>query len=333
VSGFLQNEPGDGVPVSQPTDLYLSYDDDHLYAVFVCKDEPSKIRARMAKREDVFSDDLAVIHLDTFRDRRRFYIFAATPNAIQLDGIFTEGQGETDWTFDTVWHSEGRLTPDGYVVIMAIPFRSIRFPKSPAQTWGILACRIIRRDAETSCWPYITQRVEGTAQQMATLEGLDNVSPGRNLQFIPYGVFAHARFLDPQTPAFRTDNDGRVGLDAKIVLRDALTFDIALNPDFSQVESDEPQVTVNQRFEVFFPERRPFFVENAGLFQTPLDQYERSLFFSRRIVDPQYGVRMTGKLGRWALGALAMDDQAPGRLLPSTDPSHERRAGIGILRI
>ncbi len=100
---------------------------------------------------------------------------------------------------------------------------------------------------------------------------------------------------------------GRAGVDGKVVARDSLAIDFTLNPDFSQVESDEPQVTVNQRFEVFFPEKRPFFLENAGYFQTPVN-----LFFSRRIADPQFGARVTGKVGGWAVGALAIDDRAPG---------------------
>src|SRR5437588_11977514 len=101
----------------------------------------------------------------------------------------------------------------------------------------------------------------------------------------------------------------RAGLDAKVILHDALTLDVALNPDFSQLESDEPQVALNQRYEVFFPERRPFFLENSGYFDTP-----ETLFFSRRIVDPQFGARLTGKLGGWALGLLGMDDRAANTL-------------------
>jgi hypothetical protein len=298
VTGFRQREPGDGVPVSQATAAYLSYDDKNLYIVFVCKDEPNKIRARLAKREDILSDDLVGVYLDTFHDRQHAYLFATNPLGVQLDAIKTEGQ-DTDYSFDTLWHSEGRLTPEGFIVWIAIPFKSLRFSNAPTQTWGIALVRTVVRNNEFSFWPYITRRVEGFAQQLATLEGLEGISLGRNLQFIPYGIFTRAHFLDTQAPEFRTQTDGRPGLDAKIVLRDALTIDVALNPDFSQVESDEPQVTINQRFEVFFPEKRPFFIENAGFFQTP-----ENLFFSRRIADPQFGVRLTGKVGRWALGAL-----------------------------
>ena len=119
-----------------------------------------------------------------------------------------------------------------------------------------------------------------------------------------------------------------LGLDTKAILKDSLVLDFTLNPDFSEVESDEPQVTVNQRFEVFFPEKRPFFLENSTFFQTPIN-----LLFTRRIADPQYGARMTGKLGHYALGAFFIDDRAPGKRVPASDALFGKRAYNGIFRI
>ena len=330
VTGFRQRYPRDGAPASRETTAYVSYDERNLYVAFDCRDEPGKIRGRLAKREDVGDDDSVAVFLDTFHDRQRAYMFAANPLGIQSDAIYTEGQGN-DTSFDTLWYSEGRVTKDGYIVWMAIPFKSLRFSSSARQTWGIALNRTIFHASEDAYWPFISQKVEGLVPHFATLEGLDDVSPGRNLQFIPYGVFSRARLLDtagPKPPGFYTSNEGRVGLDAKVVLRDALTLDVAANPDFSQVESDEPQVTVNQRYEVYYPERRPLFIENAGFFQTPME-----LFFSRRIQDPRLGARLTGKLGRWALGALGADDRAAGRRVPQNDPLHGRSAAIGVVRV
>jgi hypothetical protein len=327
ITEFSQREPGDGVPASQQTAAYLSYDDDHLYVVFVCHDEqPDQVRARRTRREDFIGDDAVGIILDTFHDRRRAYIFLVNPMGIQLDGITAEGQDD-DYSFDTLWRSEGTLTPFGYIVWMAVPFKSLRFPAGADQTWGVALGRIIPRANETSFWPQITRRVAGFIQQFATLEGLERISPGRNIQLIPYGAFAGARFLEPVRTAYQSDVDGRVGLDAKLVAKDAFTVDMALNPDFSQVESDEPQVTINQRFEVFFPERRPFFIENATYFEAPIQ-----LFFSRRVADPQFGGRITGKAGGWALGAIAVDDRAPGRRPSADTPAAERRAGTVVVR-
>ena len=149
--------------------------------------------------------------------------------------------------------------------------------------------------------------MEGFVNQMGDLEGLRQISPGHNAQLVPYGAFTGSRYLDANVPAFLRSIEGRAGLDSKFVLKDALTLDVTLNPDFSQVESDAPQVTVNKRFEVFFPEKRPFFTENSGFFST-----RENLLFSRRIVDPQFGARLTGKAGGWAVGALVTDDRAEG---------------------
>ncbi len=340
VTGFRQREPGDGAPASQPTTAYLSYDEKNLYVVFVCKEEPAKLRAHLAKREDYGEDDNVAVYLDTFHDHRRAYLFDTNAHGIQLDGIYTEGQG-LDFSFDTLWHSDARITNDGFVVWMAIPFKSLRFSNEEIQTWAIALDRVIIWRNEVVFWPYVTARQEGFANQFAVLEGLEKISPGRNLQFIPYGAFSSARFLDQNLsggPDFRTKNEGRGGLDAKMVLKDSLTVDVALNPDFSQVESDEPQVTINQRFEVFFPEKRPFFIENAGFFRTPVN-----LFFSRRIADPQFGVRVTGKADPWTIAALGMDDRQPTPafvpagagpgIFSECDPLDDSRAGIGVFRV
>ena len=329
ITDFRQFDPGDGDPVSQPTTAYLSYDEKNLYVAFVCIDDPGKIRAQISRRDSIFSDDRVNISIDTFHDHRRNYWFEVNPYGIQMDGINTEGMD--DINFDTLWYSDGKITPNGYVAFMTIPFKSLRFPNTPKQTWGILLARSIQRNSEWANWPYITRRLfPSWAGQFGELEGLENISPGRNLQFIPYGIFSRARNLNHSEsgPAYVTENDARIGLDAKMILRDALTLDMTVNPDFSQVESDSPQVTVNQRYEVFFPEKRPFFIENSDYFQTP-----ENLFFSRRMVDPQLGLRLTGKLGRWGIAALAGDDRAPGELAPEDDAFHDRRTAIGVFRL
>ena len=329
ITTFVQREPGDGIPATQPTEAYVSYDQARLYVIFVARDrEPAKVRASLTRREGFGNDDYVGIVLDTFGDRRRSYLFIANPLGVQLDGVATEGARDDDYSYDTVWESEGRLTPFGFVVRMAIPFKSLRFSNAEQQEWGIAFARAIRRNNEVSFWPYITTRVASVGQQLATARGLERISPGRNILFIPYAAFTRARFLDESRPAFVTDTDGRAGIDGKIVVKDAFTFDLTLNPDFSQVESDEPQVTINQRFEVFFPEKRPFFIENASYFQTPIN-----LFFSRRIADPQGGVRLTGKVGGWAVAGLAIDDRAPGRRVAAEDPARGDRTGIGVVRL
>ncbi len=309
VSDFRQMDPGDGNPVSQPTTAFLSYDSANLYVAFIARDDPRLIRARVAKRKQILTDDRVTINIDTFHDHRHAYWFDVNPYAIQLDGITTDGVGD-DFSWEGLWYTEAKITEQGYVVLISIPFKTLRFPDAASQTWGVMLGRFIQRNNEFSMWPYITRRrFPQFVAQFGEMQGLENISPGRNLQLIPFGLLSGSRYLDQPAggvPRIVSEPGYRGGLDAKMVIKDALTLDATLNPDFSQVESDEPQVTVNQRYEVFFPERRPFFMENASYFATPQD-----LFFSRRIIDPEFGIRLTGKIGRWGLGVLASDDRAP----------------------
>jgi hypothetical protein len=331
ITGLIQRDPEDGEPVSQHTEIYLGYDQENIYAVFVAfDDDPSEIRANMTRRESFFGDDIVEIMLDTFNDERRAYAFICNPFGIQNDGLWTEGQG-FDFSFDTVWQSRGQITDRGFVVWMAIPFKSLRFSDAPEQTWGLILVRDIQRNNESSFWPRVSNRVSGRLQQEATMTGLRDISPSKNQQYIPYITGRRFRFLDddPEDPRFvKDDADVEVGVDAKFVFKDALVFDVTLNPDFSQVEADQPQVTVNQRFEVFFPETRPFFLENANYFETRIN-----LLFTRRILDPQVGTRLTGKLGKNAIGALLINDEAPGELAPPDSPFHDKNAGIGVFRL
>jgi hypothetical protein len=250
---------------------------------------------------------------------------------VQSDALFTEGR-DFDMSFDTVWDSRGKPTAEGYLVSMAIPFRSLRFASNDPQTWGVLLGRQVPRINEKSFWPRYSSRIQGRLNQAGEAAGLEHISPGRNLQFIPYGLFRSFKELDLRDPNHPTYSQrhafGQAGLDSKVVLKDKFVLDATLNPDFSQVESDDPQVTVNQRFEVFFREKRPFFLENANYFQTPIN-----LVFTRRIADPRYGLRLTGKDGPWAVGLLYADDASPGQQIPRTDPNAGKRAQYAIARV
>jgi hypothetical protein len=330
ITDFRQNYPSDGKPVSRETSAWIAWGDRNLYAVFLCREDQGRVRARLSRREDIESDDQVGIYLDTFHDQQRVFSFYVNPLGIQADSIGTEGQDE-DYNWDTVWQSEGHLTDEGYAVSISIPFRSLRFPRDSNQVWGIALARFIPSRNEGSYWPLYSSRKEGFASQLATLDGLTNISPGRNLQFIPYALGEATHSLnvpDTAPPAWTQENRFEAGIDTKIILRDALTLDLTVNPDFSQVETEDPQTTVNQRFEIYFPEKRPFFLDNASYFQTP-----ENLFFSRNIVDPEFGARLTGKTGPWLLGFLAIDDRAPGLLVAPTDPLYKDHARIAVARI
>ena len=296
IDDFRQRQPNDGTPVSRHTSAWIGYDDKNLYVMFLCHSPPHATRARFAKREDILSDDLVGVFLDTYHDRQHSYEFFVNPLGIQADAIDNEGQDD-DFSFDTVWYSAGRLIPEGFIASFAIPFKSLRFSAETAQTWGFGLGRFIPDNNENSFWPFVTQKVEGFNQQLGQMTGLENISPGRNIRITPYGAFGSSHFLESPAfglPSFKSENTPRAGLDAKAVIHDSLTLDIALNPDFSQVESDDPQVTVNQRFEVQFPEKRPFFLENNNYFVTP-----ETLFFQ----PPHCRSRVRGA-AYWKAGPL-----------------------------
>jgi hypothetical protein len=332
VTGFVQRNPHDGGKVSEETAAYLGYDQKNIYVVFVCFDDPRKVRARMSRREDIYDDDQVAVMFDTFHDRRRAYEFQTTPLGVQWDAIYTEAIRQevgSNWdvSWDAVWDSRGKVTSRGWVVWMAIPFKSMRFPAAKEQEWGILLYRGITRKNEDSYWPQVTYKIAGRLGQEATLYGMEGISPGRDIELIPYGIMRGFRGLeqrDPYNPYFQNAvAQGQFGLDAKFVIHDHFVLDLTANPDFSQVESEDPQITVNQRFEVYFPEKRPFFLENEDYFRTPID-----LFFTRNIQDPSAGIRLTGKEGPYSLGLMASDDRAPGLAVPSFCPASETSSNL-----
>jgi hypothetical protein len=336
-TGFTQRNPHDGEGVSEPTDAYLGYDQKNLYVVFVCFDDPGKVRARMSRREDVYDDDQVEIMLDTFHDRRRAYAFQTTPLGVQWDAIWSEASrdevnGNFDTSFDTVWNSRGKVTSSGYVVWLAIPFKSLRFPPTQEQTWGVILYRGIRRKNEDAFWPQVSRKLQGRLGQAATLHGLEGISPGHSIELIPYGLMRGFRALDtrdPTNPYFQhADAQGQPGMDAKFVIHDHFVVDLTANPDFSQVESEDPQITVNQRYAVYFPEKRPFFLESEDFFRTPMD-----LMFTRSIADPSAGIRLTGKDGPYSVGLMAADDRSPGLAVPDYSQFSGMRSYFTIARV
>src|SRR5271165_6933708 len=333
VDGFQQRDPKDGAPVSQKTEVYLGYSDKNLYVVCICFDsEPNAIRARLVRRELINDDDQFGFVLDTFHDRQHGLFFYINPLGVQQDGIWAESGNGPDYSYDMVWNSEGKLTPQGYVAWFEIPFKSLRFPVADIQKWGVFFERDIKRNSEDSFYPHITSNATGFLDQGTQMEGMENAVPSRNMQFIPYVVGRGFRNLDDRDPTNPYWGgkylEVRPGLDSKIVIKNSFVLDSTINPDFSQVESDDPQITVNQRFEVYFPEKRPFFLENSSYFNTPVN-----LVFTRRIGDPEFGTRLTGKQGPWSVGMLFADDRSPGLSVTPYDPLSHHRAYYGVLRV
>ena len=331
LTGFVQRQPHDGQPASEDTVAYLGYTSTDLYVAFVCFDhDPEAVRTHLARREDIFNDDSVMVLLDPFQDHRRGVIFRVNPDGVQADAAFTEGSG-TDYSYDQVWDSYARRTSKGWIALMVIPFKSIRFrPGAPG--WGVVLGRKIPRNSEWSYWPRITNAISGTLTQEGTLVGIDGVTGSHNIQFNPYVLGQNERTLetvDPSNPSWSNRKaEGAAGGELKAVLNDQIVLDATINPDFSDIESDSPQFTVNQRYSVYFPELRPFFLENANYFSTPI-----GLVYTRNIVRPEAGVRLTGKSGDTNFGMLVADDRSYGQALPQRDPNFQKKALFGVGRV
>lgn len=320
---FYDIDPGDNAPPLKPTEVLLGYDAKHLYIGFRCFDEPEKVRATVAKRDNIFSDDYVGFFLDTFNDQRKAFEAFFNPLGIQGDATFTEGRGE-DFSVDVVMDSKGVIDKDGYTVEVAIPFKSIRYEAGKGKLWGAHFFRRIKRNNnELDSWMPISRSVSGTLNQAGHLTGFEGISTERTLELIPsltisetgrqvrsYGVY-------PNTPAALTD-PGRIvneptkldaGVTAKFGLTPTVTLDLAVNPDFAQVEADQIVVTTNQRFPIFFPEKRPFFLEGIDIFQTPIQAVH-----TRTVVDPDIAVKLSGKQGKNTFGLMVASDNGPGNL-------------------
>jgi hypothetical protein len=331
VEHFLQNQPADGAPATQNTEVWLARTSTALYVVFICFDRhPEQIRSHLARRENIQNDDWVSVLLDPFQDRQRGVRFEVNPAGVQGDASWTESGGP-DPSYDQVWNSDGRITPRGWMALIAIPFRSLRFPAA-GRDWGVVFWRNFPRNSELDFWPRVSPSVSGILSQEGALRGIEGVTGSHNVQINPYVLGQNVHVLDqldPNNPSFSTRNaEATAGGEAKAVWRDSIVFDATFNPDFSDVESDQPQFTVDQRYPVYFPELRPFFLENASYFATPL-----TLLYTRNIIRPDWGLRVTGKTGRTNLGFLAIDDRQPGRTVPVGDPLRDNKAGFYVGRI
>ena len=311
VSDFIQNSPFDGQPATEKTEVWMAHTKSTLYFVFICYDRhPELIRGHLARRENILNDDGVAVGLDPFRDRRLGTLFRVNPAGVQADASWSEANG-ADFSYDTVWDSEGRVTKDGWMALIAIPFRSLRF-RSNESDWGVVFVRYLPRNSEQDFWPRVAADVTGVLSQEAILHGIEGVTGSHNFQLNPYTLAQNERNLidiDPTNPFFSSRHfESTGGGEAKLILKDSIVIDATINPDFSDIESEQPQFTVDQRFPVYFPELRPFFLENANYFVTPIN-----LIYTRNIVHPEYGIRVTGKIDHTNLGLFVTDDRQPGQ--------------------
>jgi hypothetical protein len=313
LTGFWQYQPVDGRPAEERTEVLVWYAPDAIHFGIIAFDRvPSAIRATVADRDNIDREDQVVLDLDTFHDRRRAFFFGVNPLGVQTDGVRSEGAGQVsslvpgsvDENPDFLWDSKGRITDRGYEVEIRIPFKSLRYPGGERQTWGFNVTRIVQRTGYTDTWTNVRRADASFIGQEGALGGLHDLRAGMTVEAQPFVTATADGARDAASGEFgREDVDPDAGLNLRLGFT-RYALDATLNPDFSQVESDEGQVTVNERFALFFPEKRPFFLEGIELFGTP-----QTLVYTRRIVDPKVGAKFTGKFGQLGVAHLtAVDD-------------------------
>jgi hypothetical protein len=347
---FYQTNPGDNTAPSYPTETFIGYDSKTLYIAFHAHDDPTKVRATVAKRDSVLgSDDTIRILLDTYNDKRRAYVLVFNPFGVQQDGIRTEGSG-VDFSVDIVMESKGMLTADGYTIEVAIPFKSLRYESGKGKLWGVQVFRnILRLNNEQDSWMPLSRSDTSILSQAGHITGLENISTEHTLELIPSLTLSETgKRLRSIPPSVLSSTPGLVdqgrfvnepvkldlGLTAKYGITPTITLDLAINPDFAQVEADQLVVTTNQRFPIFFPERRPFFLEGKEIFQTLV-----TVLHTRAIVDPDIAIKLSGKRERNSFGLMLASDNGPGnivgddRLRASNFRYLDHNASVAVLRL
>ncbi|MEL6870315.1 MAG: DUF5916 domain-containing protein [Pseudomonadota bacterium] len=315
-----ETRPAENEPAQVQTQVYLVENGSELLVAFHAFDpDPDGIVAYLSDRDAAFDDDFVGIVLDTFNDERRAFEFFANPLGIQMDLTFDDVNGNEDSSWDAIWDSFGALTDDGYIVEMIIPFRTMQFPaNAERKTFGVDLLRFRPRDNN--------YRISNNKQdrglpcylcQLEKAHGFEGVSPGRNIVIAPSATVVRNDSAGDDEVANPVLQEGDVEFEPALDVRWGITPDVSLtatlNPDFSQVEADVAQVQVNQQFALFFPERRPFFLEGADFFASPINTV-----FTRNVADPGYGAKVTGKANGHTFGAFVADDTQTNLLLPGS---------------
>ena len=332
-----QTYPGDNLPAQVRTEAQVAYDDERIYIAFHCHDpEPAKIRAHLSDRDTAFSDDFVGIVLDTFNDERRGFEFFVNPLGVQMDLSINDVGGGEDETWDALWSSAARITPSGYTAEIAIPFTSLRFRRAAGdQTWGLDLLRVYPRDQRFILRLQKQDRNRNCYLcQISKLNGLSGITPGRNLEIDPTVTSQRTDEREEDFPAGKVESgdfDFEPGVTARWGMTPNLTLNAALNPDFSQIEADVAQLDVNTQFALFFPEKRPLFLEGADFFTTPL-----TAVYTRTVADPQWALKLSGKEGRNALGFFVARDRITNLIIPGSQGSDltslDENNSSGVLR-
>ncbi len=316
--------PGDAVLPPVKTEVMVTFDKKNFYIAFKCYDpDPTQIRAHLMDRDNIntfIQDDHVSFMIDTFNDERRSFQFRVNPLGVQADAIFSEMEGYEDFSWDAIWRSAGKINEEGYIVEVAIPFNQLRFPKDKGvQTWGIEADRSYPRNVRHRMSTHVRDRNKNCILcQFNKATGFTEMSSGKNLEFDPTLTVVRTDKLDnfPDGSLESGKFDLEPGITARWGITSNLILNATVNPDFSQVEADVQELEVNTRFAIRYPEKRPFFLEGADFFLTPMEA-----IFTRSVFDPIWGGKLTGKIGKNAIGFYTAQDTFNNFLIPSNQGS------------
>jgi hypothetical protein len=312
----FETNPSENRPAPVATRAYLVEDGSRLLVAFDARDpHPKSIRAYLRDSDTAWNDDFVGIVIDTFNDERRAFEFFANPLGVQMDAIRDDVNRFENDAWDAIWDSGGKITEEGYVVEMAIPFSQLRFPRtSTEQIWGIDLLRYWPRNSRTRLANNPQDRNRNCyICQFAKYEGLPNAAPGRNLEIVP-SLTTTRTDTRPATANGTFSNgsfDSELGVGVRWGITPDVTADLAINPDFSQVEADVAQLAENTEFALFYPESRPFFLEGSDYYDSPLQAV-----YTRTIADPDIGAKLTGRLGQNTFGTFLTRDAVTNLLFP-----------------
>jgi hypothetical protein len=323
-----------GDKIAQHTQVWIAYDDNYFYFAFKCDDpEPRGIKTSITRRDNIGNDDWVGLSLDSLGTGQQSYHMMVNPSGVQQDMLNSIAADE-DIAPDWIWDSAGRLTDTGYAVEIRLPLQSIHFNGGHDIRMGILFWRRVSRLGVSVAWPAL-EPGKWVFEKHASLI-IPELQPRPPRELIPSTTFSRNQEKATSTQWGGADNSTNVGVSTKYGLTPTVTLDATVNPDFSQVESDAFQVQVNQRFPVFFSEKRPFFMEGAGIFTLAGtlngDQSFYSAVNTRNIIDPIFGAKLTGSAGKLNFATLTAVDQAPGNTLTAADFGYNRNRTFNVVR-
>ena len=315
---FLEIQPGDNVDPPDPTEVKVTYDKDNLYVAFMAYSDPDDIRASLQKRDQAWRDDFVAIIIDAYGDANAAVMIGSNPLGVQMDAL-NQGQHDDD-SYDIIYESAGKITDKGFHVEMAIPFSSLSFPKKKIQEWKVTFFRSFPRDARHMVtWGGLDRSNQCWLCQLGTLKGIQGIEQKGKLEFLPTLIGSQSSELDETNALKKGSSEGEVSMGIKYSLSSDRVAEIAINPDFSQVEADEEQIDVNTTFALNYPEKRPFFNEGADLTDTPV-----SVVYTRSINNPTGVGRIInrGQKDSWLL-LSALDEDSP-YIVPGEEQSFTR---------